>query len=597
MSKKIDEINVKNHHVIGTFSWPNIPMLSVITGVNGSGKTKFLELMYSGIMGHKVYDPKTGIQMAPAISFNNKPGEYEFFYVGARSGVNGLGRVEMSTLQAELDAFVQTALSGGIAEHNGNHWRVLQAIKRKTRIDVREQSRSYFDGDDFRRDFLDGWTYLNDVGANQHISRLFLNYYIKMSDTISARRTPDGRTINDADLKELVGEAPWTLINELFEKYNFQYRINQPLSIASNLVIKFRSVQEGFEILYEELSSGEQMIVNLVLWSFNSDLAEHRKLILLDEPDAHLHPEMGLMFKEIVTDILVHKLGIQVILTTHSPTTLCWFDESSIFLFEKKIGVIKSSKEEALQRLTSGMVMIHEAFKIVLVEDEMDQSFYQRAFDLLILNRGIERHKKLLFRSVTKGMVSSGGRSNVVSSCNNWQDTTKIAPEITDMVAGLVDHDGKDGSDLGDLVFSLPRYCLENFFADPLLIFALMVDNGDQTVSEFAASLDYRKGDQYLLKTNRVSNPQKIVDFMCGLLGTKIKSEELISVTYANNISVKIPDAFFKMSGKDYLLKMWREVLPEKASLISTKALMPELERTLLIPRDLHDIFTRIQNM
>lgn len=597
MRKKINTIKIDKHPVLGEFLWENIPMLSVITGVNGSGKTKLLDAIAMGITEGFIRDPRTGLQTATIISVTPKPTRHAFFFVRAQQNVGSLGRIEMAQFGQEFEGFINGASLGHIrADNNEQQWRIIDYIQKKTGENSSLKPQAYYESEKFKRNYLDAWTYLNDVASNQHINRLFLNYQIKMADAVTATRKKDGQSISDQDLFSQIGEPPWELINKLFEKYNFRYRINHPTSVGSNLTIKFSAIDEGVDLLYEQLSSGEQMIVNLVFWSFDPDLAQHRELILMDEPDAHLHPELGLMFKEIVTDLLIKKLGIQVIMTTHSPTTLCWFDEASIFLFEKKKGIRQTSKDEAMHKLTSGLVMIHESLRIVLVEDQFDQFLYQRTFDLLVLNRLIPRSVQLSFRSVTQGDVTSGGRSNVISSCNSWEAATKVAPEINSLVLGLVDNDTKPDTDLGNSTKALPRYCLENFLADPLLIFALMVDNGEPVVAEFANSVGYTKGDQHLFKTNKMPRAQEIADFMSSLLGAKIASETTVKLKYVNGISIEVPNKFISLSGKDELLKFWRETFLLKQSSINIGLIMNEMERCLLIPLDLVETFRGLQS-
>lgn len=83
--------------------------------------------------------------------------------------------------------------------------------------------------------------------------------------------------------------------------------------------------------------------------------------------------------------MLVGKFGMQVIMTTHSPTTLCWIDEESIFLMDPKNGIQKATKKEALEKLTSGLLYVHQAFKIILVENADDYKFHQSVYDELAI--------------------------------------------------------------------------------------------------------------------------------------------------------------------------------------------------------------------
>jgi hypothetical protein len=108
-----------------------------------------------------------------------------------------------------------------------------------------------------------------------------------------------------------------------------------------------------------ELSSGEQMIASLIMWSHNSNTGNYIKCMLLDEVDAYLHPSLSKIFIDILKNVIVDEYKINVILVTHSPSTIAYAPEDSIYtmgLDEPRIQ--KQTKKESIRLLTDGMVAI-----------------------------------------------------------------------------------------------------------------------------------------------------------------------------------------------------------------------------------------------
>ena len=353
-------------------------------------------------------------------------------------------------------------------------------------------------------------------------------------------------------------------------------------------------------INFQELSSGEQMIVTLMLWAFDEQTGERRSLLILDEPDAHLHPSMAKMFKEIIYDILVKKLGIQVILSTHSPTTVCWFPDASIFSMCKDKGPTPLPKRDAMGHLTSGLVFVQEAFNLVLTEDKDDQNFYQTIYDELCAAGHLARTPGIIFRSVRAPGDAGGGKTNVIRACDQWTKYLQ-ATEIGSLIAGVVDRDSDENLNLPNNCFVIPRYCHENFLADPIIIFTVLADCKDPNVSDLCTEVSYVSGEELKIKTNIIQNPQLIVDRILERLG-KIGLEIDVSkdpkgirpCTYMNGISVDLPASYWDISGKDILLPAYRAAFPDSQSKFNHKILRTQMTKTMHIPTELVDVLQKL---
>lgn len=128
------------------------------------------------------------------------------------------------------------------------------------------------------------------------------------------------------------------------------------------------------------------------MYSAENGLTERTpRVLLLDEPDAPLHPQMVQHFYRAM-DVLANKFDCQVIFTTHSPTTVALADEGSIYrISEDKLSPIE--KDAAIAELLVGVnqVSIHYTnSRQVFVESSTDARIYSELFRLLKIWERIE---------------------------------------------------------------------------------------------------------------------------------------------------------------------------------------------------------------
>lgn len=71
--------------------------------------------------------------------------------------------------------------------------------------------------------------------------------------------------------------------------------------------------------LFGKLSSGHKIV--LLTITRLVETVEERSLILLDEPEAHLHPPLLSAFIRALSDLLINRNGVAII-ATHSPVVL-----------------------------------------------------------------------------------------------------------------------------------------------------------------------------------------------------------------------------------------------------------------------------------
>lgn len=140
---------------------------------------------------------------------------------------------------------------------------------------------------------------------------------------------------------------------------------------------KMNKINQNKKLTIDTLSNGEQIKFLRVLWQFllknkQNTQFEKNQLLILDEPDSHMHPSSANKLVETIKQI-VKDFGVQVILTTHNPNTVSFFDELNLFLFyENSSGVLQLrngvSKNEIIRRLTSQLVLVNSPSRRLNVE-------------------------------------------------------------------------------------------------------------------------------------------------------------------------------------------------------------------------------------
>lgn len=120
------------------------------------------------------------------------------------------------------------------------------------------------------------------------------------------------------------------------------------------------------------LSSGEKILMALCLLSFNQYLGRRRpKLLLLDEPDAVLHPSMAAALITTLKSLLLPH-GTKVLMTSHSPMTVATLDEADIFRVLRTGGRVRISpttKSEAIHELSEGLATVDTGLRIAAYDE------------------------------------------------------------------------------------------------------------------------------------------------------------------------------------------------------------------------------------
>lgn len=173
-------------------------------------------------------------------------------------------------------------------------------------------------------------------------------------------------------------------INTLIQEYlglNIRYKAIPPDSVK-NLQIELFNTTTNKMVDFEQLSSGQKSIFSLIFLVVGLELREG--LLVIDEPEIHLHPKLQKKYFNLLKNFSV-TFRLQCILITHSPV---FIDEKTIrntyrfYIdnYDTKIvkGSVVSIPEENLIKFLSytNSAKIFFTNKVILVEGDTDNYFY-----------------------------------------------------------------------------------------------------------------------------------------------------------------------------------------------------------------------------
>lgn len=222
----------------------------------------------------------------------------------------------------------------------------------------------------------------------------------------------------------------------------------------------------------DDLSGGEQEVLNLFV-RFHQ-LRPHGAVILFDEPDAHLHPDLERRYLEVLRRL---GEGNQLWLTTHSPEMMMTAGAESLYtvLKEPQGGgsnqFVRVADDEALYGAlcelmgSRGLVSFNQ--RIVFIEgreSSTDREIYERLYPPGQYNVSfVPAGDSATVRGIAERVNA------LLSSSITFQDYYSI-------VDGDIERPDNAGVP-GNRLYKLPVYHVENFLLDAAAILAALQDN------------------------------------------------------------------------------------------------------------------------
>ena len=398
---------------------------------------------------------------------------------------------------------------------------------------------------------------------SSQFASVFKLYHIRLVENkfnqfLNATEGDHNKVYSDEEFEKMYGPKPWDLINRMLSRAGLSYEVNHPDGNVKELDfhLHLTDVNTGVEIQVNDLSTGEKVLMSLALSIYNTKEETARPdVLLLDEPDAALHPEFSKVLINSIENSIVKEAGVRVIVSTHSPLTVALSPESSIFLMDKAFGrPVKLTKQKAIGILTGDLDNIRlslENRRQVFVESQYDVQYYTRIVPLI--NQTLPTVPLFL-----------PPRSSSGSNCDELRDiVNELRKRGNDLVYGITDFDNKNHS--SDVVFVLGdgnRYAIDNYVFDPIYVgFLLVFKRILSTETLGLPSLSYVQ-----LGSLDDKGIQQLIDYVIASLG--LSSFNIVEYTVQSGRVFRATQEYFLMKGHDLekLIKdTWKPLYRESA--------------------------------
>lgn len=390
----------------------------------------------------------------------------------------------------------------------------------------------------------------------QAFGRIFSTYrdLIHQNDRLEKYPPKDNELVylDDEEFEKEHGEPPWDFVNRILEVCELDFRVNAPpLHETSSFEPKLNKQSSEVEMRFEDLSSGEKVLMSFALCLYNANDVRQKKrfpsLLLLDEVDAPLHPSMVMSLLNTIQDVLIKDKGISVLLTTHSPSTVALAPQESVYEMNPSGPLLeKCTKSKALAILTQGVPTLSISFegrRQVFVESKTDAGIYEKLYQCF---KGILDSQRSLSFIEVGHKTSSGGEAN--AGCAQVQRiVSTLTSNGNESVFGLVDWDGETEENQRVLVLSPAiRNGLENAIFDPAILTAGIIRERLQ----FAIDKDIvQENESYLSMTNwNKARWQRAVDIVQNLiLEASPQETETIEIEYLNGMRLNIRKGYLHL--------------------------------------------------
>ena len=236
------------------------------------------------------------------------------------------------------------------------------------------------DRDDFVKRYKP-FVFKNDFLPIQ-LGKVFWDYYVKyrenqINDFENERNGKSYPVLTDAEFINAHGEKPWELANKILRAFDsLTYEIVSPegQDFFGSYKLQLRHTKRpNLYVEFDRLSSGERILMALVasIYKASTD-GNFPDILLLDEVDASLHPSMMKNMLSVIEDVFLPE-GVKVILVTHSATTIALSPETSVYIMapDGLNRIQKKSQKQALSILTQGYATLDEGLRFL---DEMAKS-------------------------------------------------------------------------------------------------------------------------------------------------------------------------------------------------------------------------------
>ena len=502
----------KIYKSIHTIQDIDIPDFMVLTGKNGSGKSHLMEAMTNQEICTILNSEGKQLTQIKYIPFNglNPHIDENCEYLGLtnvrKQAWNAVKNL-LSEYERKYARGIYSSFNQFVISDNGRK-KLVGKLGKIANWDPRLITEELF---------LDNYEISSDEMFSSQFASIFKLYHVRYVDNkfnkyLNDTEGQQNKVLTDEEFERLHGPKPWDLINKMLSKAGLTYRVNHPEGGGNkehDFKLQLIDVNTGTGIQVNDLSTGEKVLMSLALSIYNTKEETARPdVLLLDEPDAALHPEFSKVLVSAIQESIVNEAKVKVIISTHSPMTVAISPEESLFLMDKvKSKPVKITKQQAVNTLTKDLDNIRLSF------ENRRQVFVESSYDVQYFSRIITQIWDVL-PTVPQFLPPKS------SNGSNCDDVSSIVNALrgcgNDLVYGIKDFDGKNHS--SDYVLVLgenARYAIDNYVFDPIYVAFLLVREGLlKTESIGLKPLTYVQ-----LKQLSDTDIQKMIDHVISTLG------------------------------------------------------------------------------
>ncbi|MUK63278.1 AAA family ATPase [Aliivibrio fischeri] len=496
-------------------------MLAVITGKNGSGKSHLFQSIANGSTSITIHDrPITKEQIK---------------YIGFGQLIPKLSAAfdpqTLNQVANELWGYVVQAnqtLTKSIAFNNSSHSQrsnqLFNAIKQNPKItkiiqqyqqNARRVGRSkrplhkvelleaFFKIENLELSKLSQSEFLSIVKKSNlplntenedlftaALSEIFMRYQMLWIENLNNRLYRDAGQHNlvtstpltEQEFIDKYSEPPWVSLDNALNKLELPYTVTTPKDLQAHAIFNCEFIhrtQNGVKVDSSHLSTGEKVLLSLILAIYVNDSIDTFKLLILDEPDAPLHPSMSKIMLELIEEEIVQKRGISVIMSTHSPASIACTPARYLFKMNATNRVTeKCTLEDATALLTEGFPSFSISVdnrRQVFVESFNDVTNHELLFSILFRDRS---HPIQLQFIAPNNHKNNDTPNKHHTNCDDVKYLVETLRARGGSTYGLIDRDTDNQAKNGIVILGLGnRYTIENYILEPHFIGLALLDN------------------------------------------------------------------------------------------------------------------------
>ncbi|BCQ29991.1 ATP-binding protein (plasmid) [Caballeronia sp. NK8] len=530
------------HGSIADLEWTDVPPFAVVTGENGAGKTHLLEAL--GVATGRGGTPPRhlrSVQKKVVVTVTTSDGQQvsfkDVFHAKDDWEPASFGSATVEQVVAEAQRLYElgdAAFIKGLNDPLYADWTVApDAMPTERRV-----ARPEWEQFEAR---LTAQRLSANVDDGKNLAFLFLAYEV-LRVAAKDRCQRSGADYEAALLH--LGEPPWEQFNRMCREADVGLEILSPTVERKIMAppsgpyeLRIRDLERGTVVSEAGASSGERIMLHVVAWRFLAEASGVRyDLILLDEPDAHLHPSLVRKFLRLLENILVRQHGARLIVTTHSPTTVALSPKDSVFALRRHGSPRIESVENVsslIARLTDGLVAVDPTTRFVVLEGKTDEPFFSHVWSLL-MEAGHPAFPGVAFFKR--------------DGCAKVRETVRFLREWDfNRFFGILDRDAPPNENVPEPgLFVLKRNGVENYLFDPLNVWLCLWLNHKKMHAQLHQLPDLRIGGGHQLRQMPTHELQEIVNSVCTVVrpfleNTSASAGDPIDAHFANGLRLSYP--------------------------------------------------------